>query len=918
MFITGGIGTGKTYTLQSIFAELKKEGLNNVAVTASTGLACKQIEGVNASTLHSWAGLRDGRYNNDQLLKLMMNDITFKTARHRIEKNEVLIIDEISMISASTLAQLDFICRSVRGSSEPFGGIQIIVCGDFRQLRPVPNEHYHDPGHYCFTDKAWGTISHVVILDKVVRQTDDDFIKAIHCLAMGGRIPDDSRALLEGLSRPLTRGPDPMYLFSRMWDVEMLNHDKIRLLGPGEKLYTSKQMGPGKCLKTFQAPHHLVLNVKAKVMLVVNLSAKLVNGSMGVVISMADGECIVDFDGVGRTKITPYIFTIYSQEKACDIASRQQLPLRLAYGLTIHRAQGMTLERVVVDASNASMPGQLATAVGRAVSMNSLQLLKLNVIQGSLNVPKQLKSVEDFYANCRNVVMVCHCPRVNRPHHVDEDIRGIEDDTYDQFNDDPLVDHFDYDDDVDEDDDHDDDDHDDDDNDHDLRRMFSLTMQVATEHDDAPLPPLALNVCLFDIREQVRDQFSCSETMEQKSLTESDRTLSDAVLHSYLSGQLSHLEGMYAPLTSKKSGELKHRDFHKVLKEYQLYIASQQYTIDLRTTFQHDPDAVLMRLLNKYARHLLNVFMAHKAGEGRTVLPATLTTDTVISNSSMCNMRYLAGMCVAKMCHKSCVIASNNIYKTAKADRDRVRDARRRVNILQQHIVPQSQISTESLMPETLAMINRNQNLREGLTHISDSMFRFFVFLDKLLGPCLNQTTLNNHKGEVFVQADRVVRHNVQLRSAWLNLFARTVDNSDEDEEFLLELMQHTITPYIHVRCDQFRKDMVSQMRETKTLEIRKAVWNGGKRKTTRNIKAVTTKKIKSHRRKGASSTTSASSTSDTICPICGIQYWDADVWVGCDNIDDCGTFVCRKCAALEDDEKLQEAKNSYWKCPLC
>lgn len=555
VFISGGIGTGKTFTLQSIVNALKNEHPINIAVTASTGLASKQI-GVKASTLHSWAGLRDGRYSNDELARLLTNDITFKSSRQRITTTDVLIIDEISMISACIFAQLDFICQYIRKSSKPFGGIQIIACGDFRQLRPVPNESYNDPGHYCFSTEAWKSIPHVINLDQVMRQTDRNFINAIQCLAKGGAMPVKVKELLEHLSRPLLTGRDPVYLFARTWDVDMLNHDKLRQLGPGEKVYTSKQMGTAKCLKTFQAPHHLVLNIHAKVMLVVNLSPNLVNGTMGVIVTMDDGGCVVDFDGVGRITVIPYIFTIYSTERGCDIASRMQLPLKLAYGLTIHKAQGMTLDRVVVDATNTSSPGQLATAVGRAVSMDGLQLINLKIVNGILNVPRHTKAVEDYYENTCFHVVGCQCPGTLKENKLDS-ANDIDDDTPRQADNDPVDDPFGNDDDDDEDN---------------LQEMLAASDQIAT--DDVILPPLPLNLDLVDIRKCVRSTFSCSVTPQQQALCDRDSRLSGNVLHAYVNVQLCQLERMYQPITMKATGQVAHRDFCKVMKEYHNYITS--------------------------------------------------------------------------------------------------------------------------------------------------------------------------------------------------------------------------------------------------------------------------------------------------------------------------------------------------------
>ena len=139
----------------------------------------------------------------------------------------------------------------------------------------------------------------------------------------------------------------------------------------------------------------------------------------------------------------------------------------------------------------------------------------------------------------------------------------------------------------------------------------------------------------------------------------------------------------------------------------------------------HMPDNVQMRLLHKYSLYLQNVFLSGKEqSRQRESIPEDVTTDTVISNSSKAAMRYLAGMCMAKAKFRNCQIAMNNVHKSSKYEQDIVRHARRRAFLLQHHIVPHSDINNHSTIPESLTMINRQQNLREGLTQ---DVFIFYI-----------------------------------------------------------------------------------------------------------------------------------------------------------------------------------------------
>jgi len=259
-----------------------------------------------------------------------------------------------------------------------------------------------------------------------------------------------------------------------------------------------------------------------------------------------------------------------------------------------------------------------------------------------------------------------------------------------------------------------------------------------------------------------------------------------------------------------------------------------------------------------------------------------------------------------KACYEQCTIALQNIHSAN--GRAKVTEARRRILLLQRHIVSQETIQRDSKNPDSLSMIVRQQNLRQGLTHITDEVFYFFELLDKQLGALLTKANLKKHQGELFVLVENEVKTS-NVFQQWKQLFERFLDNDDYDDEFMIDLMIRTITPYIHVRCNQFRKDMIDKLRDQKTLEIRKAVWNNKSKSRAKRAKISNSGSDTPHEANMV--------VDDSLCPICHVQYVEITAWVGCDN-KECEKCICRKCAKLENDEEYQSAMNTYWNCPLC
>lgn len=186
-----------------------------------------------AQTLHRWAGIEDGRYSNAEILHLINHDERFQTAKKNIQSVETLIIDEVSMISSKILQQVQYLCKNVRKWSKIFGGIQIILVGDFYQLSPVSNELYGDPGKHCFTLPWFDEFfTPNINLNIIHCQDEPNLIKCVNELEIGTPW-DETVAFLNSLDRPLENEDDCVHLFARNFDVDMFNYTKLQQI-PGE------------------------------------------------------------------------------------------------------------------------------------------------------------------------------------------------------------------------------------------------------------------------------------------------------------------------------------------------------------------------------------------------------------------------------------------------------------------------------------------------------------------------------------------------------------------------------------------------------------------------------------------------------------------------------------------------------------
>lgn len=412
IFITGPGGSGKTALIRHIQKDAYKKGIN-IQVCALTGCAAVLLE-CKAKTIHSWAGIGLGKGTVSELyIKIRRNQKAYKNWLC----TDLLIIDEISMMTAELLDKLNEIGKKVRGNKKPFGGIQILLVGDFFQLPPV-NKNTSESGEatkFAFESYTWKeTITTSVELTQIQRQKDEIFQKVLKEARIGALSKESCKILSSCQGRDWKENKiRPTLLFPRRSEVEMINDSNLRVLTGRRYTYKARLVYDGKVpdafdennesfqqiLKIYDAnssfSKELELVLNAQVMLIANIDPDngLVNGSRGIITGFCPSTelPIIEFVNGIKKLIGTHAWPIEDYE----FVSRTQIPLRLAWAQTIHTSQGSTLDSALVDIGSGIFEyGQAYVALSRAKSLEALYVYDFDSTAFRAH-PK----VKEFYKN---------------------------------------------------------------------------------------------------------------------------------------------------------------------------------------------------------------------------------------------------------------------------------------------------------------------------------------------------------------------------------------------------------------------------------------------------------------------------------------------------------------------------------------
>lgn len=391
VFLTGEPGAGKTYILNQYIDWLISCDIS-VAITASTGIAATHIGG---TTIHSWSGI-GARDVLDQyaLDGIATNEKTVK----RVKKANVLVIDEISMLDGRVLDMVETVCRTIKQKGEAFGGMQVILVGDFFQLPPIAGRG--EMSRFAFESRAWDSGKFLTCyLTEQHRQEDELLLGLLNSIRKND-IDESHYTLLSEQTDIGFTDIEPTKLFTHNSDVDSMNLSRLRELTTEKAIFKMEAKGNKQHLvnlvKNCLSPEVLELRREAMVMCTKNnFDAGYVNGTLGRVIKFDhdDGYPVIETSDGREIKMAPQSWSVMDDNKM--LAEITQVPLRLAWAITVHKSQGMSLDAAEIDLRNAFTYGQGYVAISRVRSLTGMKVIGLNS-QALLVDPRVVHKDEHF------------------------------------------------------------------------------------------------------------------------------------------------------------------------------------------------------------------------------------------------------------------------------------------------------------------------------------------------------------------------------------------------------------------------------------------------------------------------------------------------------------------------------------------
>ncbi|OGI95376.1 hypothetical protein A2917_02315 [Candidatus Nomurabacteria bacterium RIFCSPLOWO2_01_FULL_42_17] len=393
VFLTGEPGAGKTYTINQFVSYLRARDIEP-AITASTGIAATHIGGM---TIHSWSGIGI----KETLTKYDLDKIgSSEYLNRRIGKTRVLIIDEVSMLRAETLLMIDAVCREIKQSALPFGGLQVILVGDFFQLPPIEKRLYEksaqqslikqetkgirDKTRFAFDSDVWRRLSPVVCyLTEQHRQDDADFLSVLSAIRRGSMEKPHLDQIHSRMSVSMDFPENIPKLFSHNVNVDQVNGGMLGKIEMESKHFLMTASGGEAIISALKrgclSPEDLELKVGAVVMCTKNNpKERFVNGTLGTVIEFEQftGYPIIKTKNGRNITVAPMDWSV--EENGKIKAKITQVPLRLAWAITVHKSQGMSMDAAVMDLSEVFEFGQGYVALSRVRRLSGLYLLGIN------------------------------------------------------------------------------------------------------------------------------------------------------------------------------------------------------------------------------------------------------------------------------------------------------------------------------------------------------------------------------------------------------------------------------------------------------------------------------------------------------------------------------------------------------------
>ena len=640
------------------------------------------------------------------------------------------------------------------------GGVQVIALGDFYQLKPVPNKWTGDPGNYCFLSNVWPFLfPHAVVLRNVHRQDNMEFITAISETARG--CPSDATVeIIKALNEPRSHAAK---LYARRMDVYISNHDSLKAVDG--QLHTLKSLDnehvSPKVRASVDAPKQLLVKVNAPVLLTVNVSPRLVNGLIGRVVCVKTESVDVYFHDIHETHgISRCSYYQFVEGKSIFVC--KQFPLALAYALTIHKCQGMTLNNAVVDCAGAFDPGQVSVALGRVRSPDDLTVL--NFRRGLC--PPHPPCVNAFYGTvCVETLPDGACCKATYvgAHQVEVKTNAICGDDIEEGSDCGSED--------DGDDNHD---------------IYVHDLNVSTKSDVSALRSrLMFKICVTE----------CQKAINQCMIKVDDVLFNRFVY--VLEERLTHI------CSTQRGANKCNASVNLFLN---VYGNSPEFHDLLKTTFA----CTVLQQSHMYIGMQSLIFVQnsyYQCVSSSSPHDEDDETHFVAQGSGDGKLRYLAGMCVGKVLYRDTQFVCRNVMK----DDVTVTTKKESIAALRKHLFNSKEMAiNETEYPESLNELRHRQTQFGHLTFLNDCFFFFFKELQQLVLPLLNTHNLMKYKCLLFSE----IMQNILSSASHLGV----------PEGLTIEQLTPVIEKYVKVCLKEMGMRVEKKCQISKKLAHRKQV----------------------------------------------------------------------------------------------
>ena len=780
ILVTGQAGTGKSRVVNVIRDDCRQRGLK-VAVICSSGIACQVYDRGVASTVHSYYGLGAADMPSGQLIDRATSNVGVS---EKLKTVDVVIWDEASMSSARMLELVNALHhRLCEDESEeerlPFAGKQIIIVGEFLQLRPVPS--LFDSGSFMFLSRVFGyAITHRFQLTKVLRQWDTVNTMFKKCLSdvRLGTCSQETAAFIEKLSRSL----DPQlksvatHIFFKKNSVFLFNRSALEELD-GELLrFDATFDGKGEKMK-FPGEKTLFLKHDCKVMLVWNRSDALKNGSMGRFKSVDGNKLLVYFEKVGTVGIERVTW-IQRNRQGEKIGSVSQFPIILGNAVTCHKSQGLELPAVVLHSSKEFVPGLVYVAMSRVRSADTLQVLAFNINQILPADPEVILQCSRDVGECDASLRCCR-----RRMAADETFFDVRDRFQPEDLDDVSEDGYQFPIDV---------------SDGMVRAYFELEdtntgvsiaqiyQQMESHESELSRPPPGLDMRELLLKLKVETTYSdFSQNVNEAVDVLLDARFSDNVkafidimwFHSFCA-----LEAHIFDNSDDLDVKVSRCDFTTATAKLQKLLVSPEFDQYILCLFNASSITSAERsvacdigtaLYMKFLDHLL----ALSTKEANEEAIAFDVEDMPAAGKA--KVRHVGGWAIRKVLEKSRRYVRANMYSENAQTMASVRQHHSISELIEESLVGSVTIlENESKYKDTLQVTEARQYRERGLIHIEDAVYKFFMALENERVKLLNDQTMRREGADMVEVALQTITDNRELKVKWRECF-----NVEDQEE---------------------------------------------------------------------------------------------------------------------------------------